>query len=89
MFGIGDRELLGDCVVIYLVARRLILGPRRKACSPLFAIAFLLIGMVLFGLGLIGEYVGRIYQQVRGRPRYIVAAVLESQKGRQRERLRV
>jgi undecaprenyl-phosphate 4-deoxy-4-formamido-L-arabinose transferase len=28
-------------------------------------------------MGLIGEYVGRIYQQVRDRPRYRVEAVLE------------
>jgi len=41
-------------------------------------LAFFLVGMVLFGLGLVGEYVGRIYQQVRARPRYTVRAVLES-----------
>ena len=41
-------------------------------------LAFFLIGMLLFGLGLIGEYVGRIYQQVRERPRYTIRAVLES-----------
>ena len=39
---------------------------------------FFLTGLVLFGLGLLGEYIGRIYQQVRGRPRYLVQAVLES-----------
>jgi undecaprenyl-phosphate 4-deoxy-4-formamido-L-arabinose transferase len=38
---------------------------------------FFLTGIVLFGLGLVGEYVGRIYQQVRNRPRYLVQAVLE------------
>jgi undecaprenyl-phosphate 4-deoxy-4-formamido-L-arabinose transferase len=39
---------------------------------------FFLIGMVLFGLGLVGEYVGRIHEQVRGRPRYLVQAIYES-----------
>src|SRR5262249_23544975 len=41
-------------------------------------LAFFLIGVLLFGLGLVGEYVGRIYQQVRERPRYTIRAVLET-----------
>jgi undecaprenyl-phosphate 4-deoxy-4-formamido-L-arabinose transferase len=42
---------------------------------------FFLIGVVLFGLGLIGEYVGRIYQQVRERPRFLIQAILEQKNG--------
>ncbi|MBC8023985.1 MAG: glycosyltransferase [Burkholderiales bacterium] len=38
---------------------------------------FFLTGVMLFGLGLIGEYVGRIYQQVRERPRFLIEAILE------------
>ena len=43
---------------------------------------FFLVGMMLFGLGLLGEYVGRIYQQVRERPRYVIQAVLEQDRER-------
>ena len=46
-------------------------GPEAEGLFTLFAIAFLLIGVALFGIGLLGEYVGRIYQQVRERPRYL------------------
>ena len=63
--------------VAYLAIRRLIVGPEAEGVFTLFGIAFFLIGMALLGLGVVGEYVGRIYEQVRQRPRYTVAAVLE------------
>ena len=40
---------------------------------------FFLIGVMLFGLGIVGEYVGRIYQQVRERPRFVIQAILEKE----------
>jgi len=62
----------------YLAVRRLfIVGPEAEGLFTLFGIAFFLIGVTLFGIGLLGEYIGRIYQQVRARPRYLVQAVLE------------
>jgi undecaprenyl-phosphate 4-deoxy-4-formamido-L-arabinose transferase len=67
-------SLLG---VVGLAIRRLVVGPEAEGVFTLFGIAFFLIGVLLVGLGVVGEYVGRIYEQVRQRPRYMVAAVLE------------
>ena len=64
--------------VLYLAVRRLLVGPEAEGLFTLFGIAFFLIGLTLFGVGLLGEYIGRIYQQVRHRPRYLIEAVLES-----------
>lgn len=62
---------------LLLLIRRFILGSEVEGVFTLFALTFFLIGVMLFGLGLLGEYIGRIYQQVRERPRYVVQAVLE------------
>ncbi len=62
---------------IYLLVRRFVLGAEVEGVFTLFALTFFLIGVMLFGLGLLGEYIGRIYQQVRERPRYVVQTVLE------------
>ncbi|HEX2668923.1 MAG TPA: glycosyltransferase [Gammaproteobacteria bacterium] len=45
----------------------------------LFALAFFFIGILLFGIGLLGEYVGRIYQEVQRRPRFLIRSILEKQ----------
>ena len=62
---------------IGLVIHRLVHGSEAEGVFTLFAIAFFLIGVLLMGVGVVGEYVGRIYEQVRQRPRYTVAALLE------------
>ncbi|MBI5890391.1 MAG: glycosyltransferase [Nitrosomonadales bacterium] len=64
---------------VFLVIRRLVIGPEAEGLFTLFALMFFLIGIALFGIGLLGEYIGRIYQQVRHRPRYLIEAVLEQQ----------
>jgi len=76
-------SLLSVLFGIGLVIRRLVGGAdaAEQGVFTLFAIAFLLIGFALFGLGLLGEYIGRIYEEVRRRPRYIVGAVLERLPG--------
>lgn len=63
--------------VVVLAIRRIFIGPEVQGVFTLFGIAFFLIGVLLIGLGVVGEYVGRIYEQVRQRPRYTVSALLE------------
>jgi undecaprenyl-phosphate 4-deoxy-4-formamido-L-arabinose transferase len=60
---------------LFLFVRRLIVGAEVEGVFTLFAILFTLLGVAMAGLGIVGEYVGRIYQQVRGRPRFRVRRV--------------
>ena len=73
-------SLISLAFVVFLAIRRLIVGPEAEGVFTLFGIAFFLIGITLFGIGLLGEYIGRIYEQVRERPRYVVQAVLEKKE---------
>jgi undecaprenyl-phosphate 4-deoxy-4-formamido-L-arabinose transferase len=74
-------SLLSAALVLLLLIRRFILGAEAEGVFTLFAIAFFFMGVILFGIGLVGEYVGRIYQQVRARPRYVVQTVLQGVPG--------
>lgn len=76
MAGMGVSILSGLLVVV-LIIRRLLIGPEAEGLFTLFAIMYFLIGIVLMGLGIVGEYIGRIYQDVRPRPLYVIREVLE------------
>ncbi len=60
---------------VFLLARRLVVGAEVEGVFTLFALAFVVMGILMAGIGIVGEYVGRIYQQVRGRPRFLIRKV--------------
>lgn len=64
-------------LVVYMLLRRIFLGPEVEGIFTLFAILFFLLGVVITGLGIVGEYVGRIYQQIRHRARFRIRAIHE------------
>ena len=69
----GFASSLGSLIlVIILLYRRLFEGAEAEGVFTLFAILFFLISVAMIGVGLIGEYVGRIYQIVQARPKYVV-----------------
>jgi undecaprenyl-phosphate 4-deoxy-4-formamido-L-arabinose transferase len=66
---------------LLLLIRRFMFGSEVEGVFTLFAITFFMLGVIIFALGLLGEYIGRIYQQVRARPRYLVQTILEERDG--------
>jgi len=72
---LGTLVALGGIAFgVFLFVRRLVVGAEVEGVFTLFSILFTVLGVAMAGIGIVGEYVGRIYQQVRGRPRFRVRA---------------
>lgn len=75
-------SLLSLLFVVYLAYRRIFVGPEVEGVFTLFGIAIFMMGLLLFSVGMLGEYIGRINNQVRKRRRYRVAKVLQANNDR-------
>lgn len=77
-------SMLGVGLGVFLLLMRLVYGDKYtvEGVFTLFAILFIFVGGQFIGMGLLGEYIGRIYNDVRARPRYFVEKVVGRQQGR-------
>ena len=77
MYGGVLMSMLGVCFGTFLAIARLAYGARWAAegIFTLFAVLFVFVGLQFFALGVIGEYIGRIYREVRKRPEYVIEKV--------------
>lgn len=64
----------------FLILRRIIIGPEAEGLFTLMAINFFLMGVTMISVGIGGEYIGRVYQEVRQRPRYVVRQVYQEEE---------
>ncbi|MGA2525059.1 MAG: glycosyltransferase [Smithellaceae bacterium] len=81
MYGGILMSLLGVCFGIFLAVARLVYGARWAAegIFTLFAVLFIFVGLQFFALGVIGEYIGRIYREVRKRPEYVIENIYSTE----------
>lgn len=67
-------------LVIYMVARRLIVGPEAQGVFTLLTVVIFLISVAIMGIGIIGEYVGRMYQNTSRNRRFVIRKIIEEKK---------
>ncbi len=80
----GFLSLMSTVLVVYLLARRLFIGPEVEGVFTLFAIMFFLISFLIMGVGIAGEYVGRIFLNISKKPHYIVKRVYKKLDGEEK-----
>jgi undecaprenyl-phosphate 4-deoxy-4-formamido-L-arabinose transferase len=80
LFGAG-MAMAGFAFALLLLVLRLINGPQWAAegVFVLFAVLFIFTGAQFLGLGLLGEYLGRVYNDVRARPRFYVERIVRGE----------
>jgi hypothetical protein len=70
----------GFLLSLYIIIRRFFIEGGNQWAGEgvftLFAVMFVFTGIQMIGIGMIGEYVGRIYTDVRNRPRYFIEEVI-------------
>jgi polyisoprenyl-phosphate glycosyltransferase len=72
---------LSIAFAVYSIYVRLALGRSPQGFTALLVAVTFLSGIQLFFMGIIGEYVGRVYEETKGRPTFIVARVIEDRDG--------
>jgi glycosyltransferase involved in cell wall biosynthesis len=68
--------LLSSLFTFYAIFAKVILHQSPKGFTALLLLITFLSGVLLFFLGVIGEYVGRIYEESKGRPIYIIERLI-------------
>jgi len=71
---LGTLAMLASSVyAVYAIYVKLVSRHSPQGFTALLVTVIFLSGMILFFLGMIGEYVGRIYEETKSRPQYIIA----------------
>jgi len=68
----------------YIIARTMVLGVDVPGYASLLSLLLFFGGLQLIGLGVVGEYIGRIYDEAKGRPIYLVKRRYQERRLRNR-----
>ena len=76
-------SLLGFTGAVYLAVKRYVYGVDLDGVVVASAVVFVFIGIHFLALGIIGEYIGRVFTEVQARPYYIVNSIFRNTKSQE------
>lgn len=65
--------------MFYTIFKTIVMGIEVPGYASLLVVTLLIGGVNLMGIGIIGEYIGRIFIEVKARPLYVVESILDKQ----------
>lgn len=65
--------LISFVSLLFIVVRRLVLGDPVAGWASTICIIIFIGGILLFGIGIMGQYIAKIYMEVKQRPHYIIS----------------
>ena len=70
-------SVLGVCGAFYLVVKKIVFGINVLGWTSIMVAICFFSGVLLFFMGLIGEYVGRMFLAINNQPQYVIREIIE------------
>lgn len=77
----GVVSILFSVVMAVQTLVRYLMGNSVEGFTTVILLILLIGGFIMLSLGIIGHYIARIYEEVKGRPKYIISQVTENVQG--------
>ncbi|MBQ7774911.1 MAG: glycosyltransferase family 2 protein [Lachnospiraceae bacterium] len=77
----GIVSILFSIVLAIQTMVRYFMGNSVEGFTTVILLILIIGGFIMLSLGIIGHYIARIYEEVKGRPKYIISEVTENVKG--------
>ncbi|MCM1100291.1 MAG: glycosyltransferase family 2 protein [Clostridium sp.] len=77
----GVISILGSVVLFIQTLVRYFMGASVEGFTTVILLLLIIGGFLMLSLGIIGHYIARIYEEVKGRPKYIISRVTDNVNG--------
>ena len=78
---VGLISILGSIVLFIQTLARYFMGNSVEGFTTVILLILIIGGFIMLSLGIIGHYIARVYEEVKGRPKYIISQVTDNVSG--------